>query len=73
MKEAHVGVACVCSTKNYVVFENGLVLPINLWLTEDHRPTENLEIARYYEFGTDEIGYGMGDIDQYDMPSYSDH
>jgi hypothetical protein len=73
MKERHVGVAVVCQSKNYVVFENGLVLPIYGWLDEQHRPTDNLEIARYYEFGTDEVGYGTGDIDVYEMPSYSNH
>lgn len=73
MKEAHVGVAVVCQKKNYVVFDNGLKLAINGWLTEDLKPTTNLEIARYYDFGDDEHGYGRGDIDQYEMPSYLDH
>ena len=73
MKEAHVGVAAVCMSKSYVVFNNGLQLPIHGWFDENHRPTRDLEIARYYEFGNDEIGYGMGDIDCYEMSSYCDH
>jgi hypothetical protein len=73
MKEAHVGVAVVCQSKSYVVFENGLVLPIYGWLDENRRPTDNLAIAQYYQFGDDETGYGIGDIDAYEMPSYVDH
>jgi hypothetical protein len=73
MKEAHVGVAVVCSSKNYVVFENGVVLPINGWLTESRQPTINMALARYFEFGDDVNGYGLGDLDAYEMPSYSDH
>jgi hypothetical protein len=73
MKEANVGVAVVCQSKNYVVFDNGLVLPIYGWLDEYHRPTTDLTIAQYYEFGDDEVGYGVGDIDMYEMPSYLDH
>jgi len=56
-----------------VVFENGLKLAINCWLDENHEPTEIGENARYFEFGDDETGYGCGDYDCYDMPSYSDH
>jgi hypothetical protein len=73
MKEAHVEVAVVCQAKNYVVMGNGLVLPIYGWLDEDHRPTDDLEIAMYYEFGNEEFGFGVGNIDAYEMPSYMDH
>ena len=73
MKERHVGVAVVCHSKNYVVFENGLVLPIYGWLDEDHRPTEEPMKVKYYEFGDDETGHGIGDYDCYEMPSYKDH
>ena len=73
MKEAHVEVAVVCTTKSYVVMSNGLKLPIYGWLDEDHEPTDDLEIAMYYEFGDDEIGYAVGNIDAYEMPSWSDH
>jgi len=73
MKEADVRVAAVCQSKSYVVMDNGLVLPIYGWLDEDHEPTDDLEIAMYYEFGNDDIGYATGNIDAYEMPSYMDH
>jgi hypothetical protein len=73
MKEAHVEVAMVCTKKSYVVMDNGLQLPILGWFDEDYEPTEDLEIAMYYEFGNDDIGHALGNIDAYEMPSWLDH
>ena len=73
MKEAHVGVAVVCWSKHYVVFDNGLQLPIQGWLDDNHKPTRDGAKARFFEFGDDEHGYGIGDYEMYRMPSYKDH
>jgi hypothetical protein len=73
MKERHIGVAVVCAAKSYVVFDNGVVLPITHWLDERHRPTSDPTRYSYYEFGTEEFGYGIGNYDAYSMPSYEDH
>lgn len=73
MKERKIGIAVVCATKMYVVFDNGLQMPIQGFLDDDHNPTDDPERYSYYEFGTDEFGYGVGDYDFYDMPSWEDH
>jgi hypothetical protein len=73
MKERHICIAVVCASKGYVVFDNGVKLPIIGWLDDDHKPTEDPEQYSYYEFGTEEFGYGTGDYDFYSMPSYEDH
>ena len=73
MKERHVKVACLSMTCGYVVFDNGVKVPIVGYLDDDHRPVWDMEDARYYEFGTDEFGYGIGDLDAYDLPSWEDH
>jgi hypothetical protein len=73
MKERHVGVAVICMTRRYVVFDNGVVMPITAWLDDDRNKTDDMEQAAFYEFGTPEFGYGIGSLDAYDMPSFSDH
>lgn len=80
MKEAHVGVALVCAKAKepYVVFDNGLQLPILGWLDENHEEIDEddecfCEDVEYYEFGDDEHGYGIGYYAAYHMPSYLDH
>ena len=50
-----------------------VVVPITHWLDEQHRPTSDPARYSYYEFGTEEFGYGIGDYDAYSMPSYEDH
>ena len=73
MKERHIGVACVCSKARYVVFDNGIKLPITGFLDDDRNETDDPEQYSYYEFGTDEFGYGVGDFDFYEMPSWKEH
>jgi hypothetical protein len=73
MKERHIGIAAICCPKMYVVFDNGVRLPILRFLDDDMNPTEDPEQYSYYEFGTDEFGYGTGNYDLYSMPSYEDH
>lgn len=72
MKDIRIGVAVICVPNSYVVFDNGLQLPIHRWLNDNREPCHPDE-ARYYEFGNDENGYGIGSYDAYDMPSWSDH
>ena len=73
MSERHIGVAVVCAAKGYVVFDNGIKLPITGWLDDDRNPTEDPRQYSYYEFGNEEFGYGIGNYDLYSMPSYEDH
>ncbi|MER9436706.1 hypothetical protein NKJ04_17585 [Mesorhizobium sp. M0618] len=73
MKDIRIGVASICVPKSYVVFDNGLQLPILRWLDADRKECQPDEDAHYYEFGNDENGYGVGSYDAYDMPSWSDH
>jgi hypothetical protein len=73
MKERHVHIAVICMLRRYVVFDNGLKMPITGWLDDDYEPTNDMEEAAFYEFGTPEFGYGIGSLDAYDMPSWSDH
>ena len=73
MKEAHVLVAVVCIEKYYVVFDNGVVLPIQGFLDDDRQPTDDGSEMRYYEFGDEVHGYGTGDLDAYQMVSWENH
>lgn len=73
MKERHIGIAAVCASKNYVVFDNGVKLPITRWFDEHHQPTDDPEQYTYYDFGNEEVGYGTANYDLYTMPSYEDH
>lgn len=73
MKEAHIGIACVCAKAGYVVFDNGVKLPIYGFLDDDRNPTDDPEQYSYYAFGDDDVGYGIGDYDFYDMPSWEEH
>lgn len=73
MRERHVRVAAICMSKRYVVFDNGVKMPIVGWLDDDHEPVDDLEDAVYYEFGTPVFGYGIGSLDAYEMESWSDH
>jgi hypothetical protein len=73
MKEAKIGIAAVCMSKWYVVMESGLKLPIVEFYDEDHQPCPEDEEPCYYEFGTDETGYAIGDLAAYEMSSWEDH
>lgn len=73
MKERHIGIAVVCASKRYVVFDNGIKMPIQCFLDDDKNPTDDPEQYSYYEFGTEEFGFGTGNYDLYSMPSYEDH
>jgi hypothetical protein len=73
MKDAKVKVAVICQPLNYVIFDNGLQLPIQRWLNADRQECHPGEEPRFYEFGNDENGYGVGNYDAYDMQSWSDH
>jgi hypothetical protein len=73
MQEAHIGIAAICMGKRYVVLNSGLVLPIVKFLDEDHETTFDLDEACYYEFGTDETGFAIGDFAAYEMSSWEDH
>lgn len=73
MREAHVRVAVVCIPKLYVVFDNGLKLPIHEFFDDDHEPTDDGYEMRYYTFGDEEHGFGTGDLAAYDMISWESH
>lgn len=73
MKEAGVGIAVVCMTKWYVVMNNGLQLPVTDWLDKDGQPCREDDEPRYYEFGAPDVGFAVGDLDCYEMPSWKDH
>ncbi|RWB40474.1 MAG: hypothetical protein EOQ44_25385 [Mesorhizobium sp.] len=73
MKDAKIGVAAICQDKAYVVFDNGLQLPITGWLNEKREPCRIGEEVCFYEFGDEENGFGVGNYDNYDMPSWEDH
>jgi len=72
MRQRGVLVAVVCMARDYVVMESGQQLPVSCWLDKKKRPCRKKK-ARYYEFGTPETGYAIGNLDSYDMPSYLDH
>ena len=73
MKERHIGIACVCTKARYVVFDNGIKLPITGFLDDDHNATDDPEQFSYFEFGTEEFGHGVGNFDSYNMPSWEEH
>lgn len=73
MKDSKIGVAAICVPESYVVFDNGLQLPIHRWLDADRKECRPDEDPRFYEFGNDENGYGVGSYDAYDMQFWSDH
>lgn len=80
MKEANIGIACIVTNsdtpglpESYVVFDNGLTLPIRGWLDENHEPTDDPTEYYYFEFGDDETGYAEAEYDDYEMPSYGNH
>jgi hypothetical protein len=73
MKEANIGIAAICIAKSYVVFDNGIKLPITSWLDENHERTDDLCEVRFFEFGDDEVGTGCMSFDEYEMPSFMDH
>ncbi|AZO48040.1 hypothetical protein [Mesorhizobium sp. M4B.F.Ca.ET.058.02.1.1] len=73
MKDAKIGVAAICQEKAYVVFNNGVQLPITRWLNADKQTCHIGEEPRHYEFGDEEHGYGTGSYDAYDMPSWEHH
>ena len=72
MRQRGVKVEVVCMAKDYVVMEDGQQLPVSCWLDKHKRPCKKKR-ARYYEFGTPETGYAVGNLDSYHMPSYLDH
>ena len=77
MRDRRIPVEVVCMSKGYVVMGSGLVLPIVGYYDEDRRrlltPEEINEEACYYEFGNDRVGYALGNLAAYDMPSWEDH
>lgn len=73
MREARIGVACICTKAGYVVFDNGIKTPIIGFLDDDRKPTDDPEQYAYYEFGDDDLGFGIGNYDVYDMPSWEEH
>lgn len=73
MRERHIGVAAICCPKMYVVFDNGVQLPIQVFLDDDRNPTVDPEKFSYYAFGNEEFGYSIGDYDFYDMVSWEEH
>lgn len=73
MREAHIRVAAVSIKKFYVVFDNGVVLPITGFLDDGREATDDAYEMRYFEFGDDEHGFGIGDLDAYDMISWETH
>jgi hypothetical protein len=75
MKEKEVRVEAICISKRYVVMGNGMQLPIVGFFDDDHMPIDDYDydLLAYYEFGTEEIGYAVGNFDAYDMPSWEDH
>lgn len=57
MKEQGVRIWAVYLDDAYVVFENGLVLPITGFYDGEHNEVEDLDDACYYEAGDDEHGF----------------
>jgi hypothetical protein len=80
MKDADIGIACIVThsttpglPESYVVFDNGLTLPIVGWMDDSGEPTDDPKEYCYFAFGDDDIGYGQGEYDAYSMPSYGNH
>jgi hypothetical protein len=66
MREQNVPISAVCIDEGYIVFANGLVLPITGFYDEYDDEVEDREEAVYYEAGDDEHGYvrcPMADLD----------
>jgi hypothetical protein len=57
MRERDVRICSVYLDEGYIVFYNGVVLPICGFYDEDDNAVEDLEEASYYEAGDEEHGY----------------
>lgn len=74
MRDARIGVAAISMEKRYVIFNNGLQLPIVEFLDANRKSITDPNIEpRFYHFGDEENGFGIGNLDAYEMPSYEDH
>lgn len=66
MHDDGVSLAMYSTTENYVLFSNGHTAPITRWLDENEMPVDSPQDAAFFEFGTDEEGYGIKEISEYD-------
>ena len=57
MREQGVRIAAAFIDDGYIVFENGLVLPINGFYDDDDNEVDNCYEASYYEAGDEEHGF----------------
>jgi hypothetical protein len=70
MHDDGIKIAMYSVSDKYVLFENGAVVPITQWLDENEFPVETYQDAAFYEFGSEEMGFGIKSIDpfDYEMP-----
>lgn len=62
MKERGVKITYVDIDEDYVLFENGVRLPITAYLDDDWEEVDDKLEASYYDFGDEEHGYGTSPL-----------